>query len=127
MIFMVLPFFARAGTSRVLEVVGIMLGLVVLYSVLHLAIARFMPNLNPWLGAVLAVAPVLGVFLVGGDSGQVAAVTFVGLSLLLAAVRADAGCEVMSMPGVFFGRRTHLVCILFSPIDWLEEKVSSRS
>jgi hypothetical protein len=30
----------------------------------------------------------------------------------------------MSIPGVLFGRRTHLVCIAFSPIDWLEERLA---
>ena len=43
--------------------------------------------------------------------------------LVLAGLRSDAGCEVMAIPGLVLGRRTHLACIVFSPIDWLEEKV----
>ena len=38
------------------------------------------------------------------------------------AVRADGGCEVMAIPSLIFGRYTHLACIVFSPIDWLERK-----
>ena len=37
---------------------------------------------------------------------------------------ADKGCEVMSIPGLIFNRRTHLACFFFSPIDWLEKKIT---
>jgi hypothetical protein len=32
----------------------------------------------------------------------------------------------MTLPGMLLGKRTHLVCIAFSPIDWLEEKLAAR-
>ena len=35
----------------------------------------------------------------------------------------DSGCEVMAVPGIICNERTHLVCIAFSPLDWLEQKV----
>jgi len=38
------------------------------------------------------------------------------------AIRSDGGCEVMSIPAILSGKRTHLVCIAFSPIDWAEER-----
>ncbi len=61
--------------------------------------------------------------LFGGGGGQIATLTFIGASLLIAAVRGDGGCEVMSIPGVF-GGRPRLPCILFSPIDWLERRLA---
>ena len=50
---------------------------------------------------------------------------FLAVSLVLAAILADAGCEVMSIPALVFGKRTHLVCLLFSPLDWVEEKIAA--
>lgn len=38
----------------------------------------------------------------------------------------DAGCEVMSLPSILTGQRTHLACIAFSPIDCLEARVMNR-
>ena len=94
------------------------------YSIIHFAVSRYVTGLNPWYGAALAVAPVIIVFAVGGPLGRVASVAFVGVSLLLQAIRGDGGCEVMAMPSMLFGRRTHLVCIFFSPIDWVEKHLT---
>nr|NIM49147.1 hypothetical protein [Gemmatimonadales bacterium] len=77
-----------------------------------------------WFGAVLAVAPVVLLFALGGALGRVASVAYIGSSLLLQAIRGDAGCEVMSIPAVLLRRRSHLLCLLFSPIDWVEKHLS---
>ena len=106
------------------EVVGAAFGLAVFYGALHVAINRFTPHVTPWLGAIIAVVPVVLLYLFGGPVGRVASVAFVGISLVLQAVRGDGGCEVMSLPAILFGKRTHLACIAFSPIDWLEERVA---
>jgi len=29
----------------------------------------------------------------------------------------------MWIPSLVFGKRTHLMCLLFSPLDWVEEKI----
>lgn len=121
--FAVWPFLRSSEPNRILEAVFVIVGLVIFYSLLHWVVSSYLTRLNRWLGAVLAFLPALLVFAFGGVLGQVGAASFVGISLLLAAVRADAGCEVMSIPGLVFGRRTHLICILFSPIDWVEEKI----
>jgi hypothetical protein len=110
-----------------LETLGVFVGLFFFYLLLHLAIQRFVPRLNPWLGAVLAVAPVAAVFLMGGPASRAGSVLFVGVSLLFTAWRADGGCEVMTLPGMLLGKRTHLVCIAFSPVDWLEGAVRKES
>lgn len=56
----------------------------------------------------------------GGPASRLGSVLFVGISLLFTAWRSDGGCEVMTLPGMLLGKRTHLVCIAFSPVDWLE-------
>ena len=111
----------RTFNLRVLEV---FVGLTVFYAIIHFVISRFVTGLNPWYGAALAVAPVITVFVIGGPLGRVASVAFIGVSLLLQAIRGDGGCEVMAIPSLLFGRRTHLMCIFFSPIDWVEKHLS---
>ena len=108
------------------KVAGVFVLMAVFYSAMHFAITRYTPSVNPWLGAILALTPAAIVYALGGPVGRVAAIAYVGISLLLQAIRGDGGCEVMSIPAIFFRRRTHLVCIAFSPIDWVEERLASR-
>ena len=98
----------------------------VFYSVLHVIVSRFFGRVNSLLGAVLAVAPVGAVFLLSDTPGRLGTLLFVGVSLLFTAARADGGCEVMTLPGMIFGKRTHLCCIAFSPIDWAEDRMAKR-
>ncbi len=100
-----------------------MVGLIVFYAVVHLLISKFLPNINPWVGALIAVAPVLLVFFVGSQEVRHGVIFFLGVSLLLTGIRGDGGCEVMTIPGMILGKRTHLVCIVLSPLDWVEEKL----
>ena len=116
--------FADFGTNARLASVAVAVGLLVLYGLVHVGVSKYAATLNPWIGAFLAQTPAAAVAVVGGASGLVGVMAYIGVSLLVAGWRADAGCEAMSIPGVLFGRRTHLVCILFSPLDWLEEKAS---
>ena len=106
------------------QVAGVVLGLTVFYALVHVLISKFVPTINPWLGAVLAVAPVFLVFLLGGLPVRHGVVLFLGVSLLLTGLRGDGGCEVMTLPGMILGKRTHLVCIVLSPLDWVEEKLT---
>lgn len=110
-----------APAGLLLSSLAVVAGAVVVYALIHFAIVRFPGRVNRWAGAVLALAPVVATFAAGGAPGQLGSMLFVGASLLLAAARADRGCEVMALPGLLSGRRTHLVCLAFSPIDWLEE------
>ena len=103
------------------------IGLVLLYLLLHFVIVKFTPKINPVVGAILAFGPFLAVFFLGyGGPAATGALTFLAASLLLAAIRADPGCEVMSLPAVFSGKHTHLACLLFSPIDWCERKLDAE-
>ncbi len=109
------------------QVAGVVLGLIVFYALVHVLISKFVPTIDRWLGAVLAVAPVLLVFLTGGFPVRHGVILFLGVSLLLTGLRGDGGCEVMTLPGMILGKRTHLVCIVLSPLDWLEEKLMVRA
>ncbi len=116
------------GTTATLiaQTAGVVLGEVAFYAAVHLVIDRYLKRLNPWIGAVLAVAPVAAVYLLSDAPGRLGSLIFVGVSLVLTAIRADGGCEVMTVPGMFLGKRTHLVCVAFSPVDWAEETWAER-
>lgn len=109
-----------------LRVLAAVVALMAFYSVMHFVISRYVSGVNRWLGAFLALGPVILVFLLGGPVGRVASVAYIGVSLVLQGIRSDGGCEVMSIPAILFGKRTHLVCILFSPLDWVEERIAGR-
>jgi hypothetical protein len=51
---------------------------------------------------------------------------FFGASMVLAAVRGDAGCEVLAFPNAITGRRDQIGCILFTPIDTAEARHPRR-
>ena len=125
MLGLVAPNIVRASWTTDAIIVGVIVVLLAGYTAIHLAVWRFTPNLNRWLGAVLAVAPAALVFVLGDGIGQVSAVTYVGGSLLIDSINGDAGCEVMAVPGIMCKKRTHLACLLFSPLDWLEAKLFS--
>ena len=55
-----------------------------------------------------------GISILGRGQGELAAVTFLGISLVVAGLRAAPGCEVMAIPGLLFGKHTELGCIIFS-------------
>ena len=111
-----------------------MLGLIGVYSLIHIVVSRRIVAFGPCFGAVVAsgllvalyLAGASGLPIVGHGKGQLAAVTFLGISLVVAGVRAAPGCEVMAIPGVFFRKHTELACLLFSPLDRLERELRSK-
>lgn len=134
LIISIAPVYFRESSIFTLTTLGLDVVLVVFYSAVHLAVSKYLPQINKWLGAVLALAPVVflyvfgigGGYIFGEGEGQLAALTYLGVSLVLAGIRGDWGCEVMSIPNILLGKQTHLACIVFSPVDWLEGKYISR-
>jgi hypothetical protein len=108
----------------------LVLGLVGVYSLIHIVVSLRIVAFGPCLGAVVANGLLIALYVAGGSAlpifghgkGQLAAVTFFGVSLVVAGVRAAPGCEVMAIPSVFFGKHTELTCLIFSPLDRLERK-----
>ncbi len=115
------PLLSASGAGR-MRVAAVLAAFVVGYTAVHYVVSRYFGWLHPWLGAAIAVTPVSIVFLLG-DAYMVGAIGFIGLSLILIAALGHPGCEVLAFPAVILGRRTHLACILFSPLDWVEGKV----
>jgi len=121
---------ARVSVGSLLLIVG----LIGIYSLLHMTVSQRIVPLGSGLAAIVANGlPVVlyfigatGLPIVDGGKGPLAAVTFLGISLVVAGVRAAPGCEVMAVPGLLFGKHTELGCILFSPLDRLERKWWSK-
>ena len=119
----VTPHFLEASWQANLKIVAAIGGLIILYTGMHLFIAKYVPRLNRWLGALLAIIPAALLFLFGGGIGQMGSASYIGGSLFIDSLNGDGGCEVMAIPGMISSERTHLVCIAFSPLDWLEQKL----
>lgn len=49
---------------------------------------------------------------------------YLGVSLLVAAIRGYAGCEVLAISNWVTGRDDQVGCIVLSPIDAIEKKES---
>ena len=121
----VIPYYFSASVDVILQSLLVMLAITGFYILLDIAVNQFFPKINPILGAVLANVPIILLWVLGRGAIQIGALTFLGISLVVTALRADSGCEVMSIPGLIFKRHTHLACILFSPIDWIEKKMAN--
>ncbi|PYL80774.1 MAG: hypothetical protein DMF23_15645 [Verrucomicrobia bacterium] len=112
----------------------LMLGLIGVYSLIHIVVSRRIIAFGPCLGAAVAagllvtlyVAGASGLPILGHGKGQLAAATFLGISLVVAGRRAAPGCEVMAIPDLLFGKHTELACLIFSPLDRLERKLRSK-
>ena len=116
--------FRQGDPQWIVSTIGVAAALVPFYALVHYLVGAYLPRLNRWLGAALAVTPVGLLFFLGPSWATVGAVLFVGVSLLLTAIAGDPGCEVMSISGRFLRQRTHLACIAFTPLDWVEEKIA---
>ena len=53
---------------------------------------------------------------------EVAVWSFLGVSMLVAALRGYAGCEVLAIPNAITGRRDQIGCVLYTPIDVAEAR-----
>jgi hypothetical protein len=130
----VTPVYFQVPAGVSVEVLLLMLGLTGVYSLIHIVISRRIIAFGPRLGAVvmpgllvaLCIASVPGSPILRRGVGDLAAVTFLGISLVVAGVRAAPGCELMAIPGVLFGKHTELACLTFSPLDRLERKLRSK-
>ncbi|MFT6461031.1 MULTISPECIES: hypothetical protein [Maricaulis] len=118
---------ATGSPQTNIDIAITVIALIGVYSLIHLAVSGVGRRLNPWFGALLAVGPGIAVYVGYGLTGMVAVYLFIGLSLILDAIRADPGCEVMAFPGLIFRRRTHLACLVFTPIDRLERRIFKHS
>jgi len=122
----VAPHYLGASWQSNLKIVAAIGALTILYTAMHLIISKYVPRLNRWLGGLLAITPAVLFFMLGGGIGQMGAISYIGGSLFIDSINGHSGCEVMALPGIFIGERTTLACIVFSPLDWMEEKLSFK-
>lgn len=123
-----LPVYVEAGAGYNLRSLGLSAGLLAFYSLLHVVVQRLVPGVNRWVGAVVAVTPLVLVWyfgqgggpLFGQGEGGTAAITYLAVSFLVDFARGNSGCEVMALPGLILGNRTHLPCLMLCPIDRAE-------
>ena len=52
---------------------------------------------------------------------------FLGVSLLVAGVRGDAGCEAVAIPNAIFRRRERTGCVAFALVDSLEGRLGAAA
>jgi hypothetical protein len=130
----VAPVYFRVPARVAVGSILLVLGLIGVYGLIHIVVSRRVVALGPCLGTVVTAGLLVALYLAGASrlpilgrgKGQLAAVTFLGVSLVVAGVRAAPGCEVMAIPGLFFGKHTELACLIFSPLDKLERKLRSK-
>ena len=130
----VVPVYFKVPSGSAVGSLLLVLGLIGGYALIHMFVSRQILPFGPFLGTVVAsgllvVLHVAGASLlpiVGHGKGQLAAATFLGISLVVAGLRAAPGCELMAIPGVLLGKHTELVCVIFSPLDRLERKLRSK-
>jgi hypothetical protein len=75
--------------------------------------------------ACVLVAGVVGVAIalsIVSPVNEVAIWSFFGVSMLVAALRGYAGCEVLAIPNAITGRRDQIGCVLYTPIDAAEAR-----
>jgi len=123
-------FYVSGSGQFVLASAAVGVGLIIVYIVLRAVVGGRRAGVGPWLGSVIALVPLVSVYVLGpgggvifgAGEGQLGALTFLGVSLILAGLRADSGCEVMALPNALFGKRSDLACLVFSPVDRLERR-----
>ncbi len=76
-------------------------------------------------GFAINCAIALVLFLI--PATRVATLLFYGLSLLLAAARGYAGCEVLAISNWLLRRDDQVGCMVFSPIDAVEARLTGKA
>ena len=110
---------------------GPVLGLIVFPAALLLFQAvrlRFTNEvLNATGGLAFCLNLAVGAVLFSIDFTRGAALLFYGASLLLAAARGYAGCEILAITNWLLGRDDQVGCVVFSPIDEIEARITGSA
>lgn len=76
--------------------------------------------LGHWVNCGIAAVLVLNPFTAD------AAALFYGASMLLAAVRGYAGCEILAISNTLLQRNDEVACPLFAPVDEIETRIAGK-
>jgi hypothetical protein len=127
----VTPVYFRVPLRVVVGSLVLMLGFIAVYSLIFTSLRLIGSVLGSILmhGLIVAlyIAGISRLPILGGGKGQLAAVTFLGISLVIAGMRALPGCELMAIPALFFRAETDVACPIFSPFDKLERKLRRKT
>jgi CHASE2 domain-containing sensor protein len=131
LILYVAPVYFRIPVHVTIGSLLLVLGLIGVYCLINMLVVRQIVPFSPALGAIVASGLLIALYVVGGSGlpivgrgkGQLAAITFLGVSLVIAGLRALPGCEVMAIPSLLFRKHAELPCLIFSPLDRLESKL----
>lgn len=124
LLFVVVTNASGAGLRPWLLVGATFAVLLVLYVGLHVSLTR--RRLNAWIGKLVVLLPVALLYLLGPDPVKLGVLGFFGVSLVVASLRGDPGCEVATLPTLLLRRPAYVPCLIFSPIDRVEEALRSR-
>ena len=114
---------------------GVSLAGVVVFYILYTILMgnRVLTKVNHWVGALVMDWPLLVIWIVvlghlpGIPPPLILAVfLYFGISLIISGIVKYGGCEVVTIPGLILKRRYNVACIMFSPIDWLEDRLAKR-
>jgi hypothetical protein len=130
----VIPVYFKVPARVAVGALLLVPGLIGVYVLLHIVVSRRIVPFGPAFGAVVANGLPVALYIVGASvlpivgqgKGQLAAVTFLSISLVVAGVRAAPGCELMAIPDVLLGKNIELACLIFSPLDRLERRLRSK-
>jgi hypothetical protein len=130
----VMPVYLRVPRRIVIESVLLVFGLIGVYSLILIISSRLLVLLSQCLATLIALAVLAALYvagaskapILGGGKGQLAALTFLDGSLIVAGVCAVPGCELMAISSVLFRGHTELACPIFSPLDKLERKLRGK-
>jgi len=114
---------------------GISIAGVVIFYILYTILMgnRVLTKVNPWVGALIMDWPLLVVWIIvlghlpGIPPPLILAVfLYFGISLIISGIVKYGGCEVVTIPGLILRKRYNVACIMFSPLDWLEDRLVKR-
>ena len=100
-------------------------GVVLAAQALRLRYTRDTLQATSGLGFCLSTGVAAALFLV--PETQDAVLLFFGSSLVLAALRGYAGCEVLAISNWVLRRNDQVGCLVYSPIDELEARMTGRA
>ena len=127
----VAPVYFRVPLRVAVGSFGLMLGFIAVNSLIFVSLRLIGSALGSILmhGLIVAlyIAGISRLPVLGGSKGQLAAVTFLGISLVVAGMRALPGCELVAIPAFLFQMETDLACPIFSPFDKLERKLRRKN
>lgn len=113
----------------VIELVLYTIAVLTVYSLAHYYLGEIILNkLNAWVGTTLLLGPLVAIFAfqIGPDVLHQAILLYIGVSLVVSFFMGYGGCEVVSIPSLFFRRRYTVYCP-FNLVDAVENVAVGRN